>query len=268
MWYTIGISDSLSVQPNVPSLNRCPWRSWVRLLVSWSWCRIFNLATGDNPVILDISLTECPQATISSRIGCWILISTIATLISDGHLHCQQQNFIRGSWDLIIAIIIIIIIIFIIIGIIIINIITMFIHLFIVMGHQLKVRQIPNSYVAKWHNWWAVFMAFLYRKWSVINLMLQSRQGSSDWITTLAEGGSTALICLSEGYPPASMTFQKAGKLPYANGANVSYHQLSNIRNTKSHNLNVFLLVLQLSLPNPFHSSRDPWERITSTCTI
>ena len=48
------------------------------------------------------------------------------------------------------------------------------------------------------------------------------------------EGGSTALICVSEGYPPATMTFQKAGKLPYANGTNVSYRQLSNIRNTKS----------------------------------
>ena len=54
--------DSLSVQPNVPSLNRCPCSSWVRLLVSWSWCGIFNIAPGDNPVILDISLTEGPQA--------------------------------------------------------------------------------------------------------------------------------------------------------------------------------------------------------------
>ena len=75
---------------------------------------------------------------------------------------------------------------------------------------------------------------------------------------TGSEGGSTVLICVTEGYPPATMTFQKAGKLPYATGANVSYHQLSNIRNTKSHNLNVSYLVLQLSLHNPFHSSPDP----------
>ena len=98
----------------------------------------------------------------------------------------------------------------IIIDIIIIDIITIFIHLFIVMGHQLKVTRIPNSYVAKWHNWWAVCTAFLHRKWSVTNLMLQSAQSIIRLDNyTGRERGSTALICVSEGYPPATMTSQK-----------------------------------------------------------
>ena len=75
---------------DVDVLNRCPRSPWVRLLISWTLHRTFEMAPCDTPVILEISLWESPwpeNRTITSIITGRISVSMHAILVWCGNLH-------------------------------------------------------------------------------------------------------------------------------------------------------------------------------------
>ena len=75
--------------------NRCPRSPWVRLLLSQTRHRTFEMAPCDTSLILDISHWKSPRPenrTIFSMITCWILVGVIATLVSDGSLHAATVH--------------------------------------------------------------------------------------------------------------------------------------------------------------------------------
>ena len=67
---------------------RCPSNPRARLLVSQRWCRAFEMAPFDAPVIPNISIWECPDSpTFFFIITNWLTFAMIGTLVWHANLH-------------------------------------------------------------------------------------------------------------------------------------------------------------------------------------